>query len=331
MKVLVTGAAGFIGSMLCEYLLEHGYDVTGVDNESTGSRANLEKCFGSTRFEYVKADLLDNSIQLPGPWDFIVHLAAMVGVKTAIEKGVLVMEDNVAMTWTAMTIAEECDAKFVYISSSEVYGETTDQPLYETYPCILPSPTDSRFAYTAGKVFDEYLVLGRKDSVKGVVIRPFNTVGARQHRHYGAVLPNFVEACLNKKPMQLVEGGAQTRSFIHVRDTVSGIATVMETGKVGEIYNVGDSNEMTIKDLGFEVARVLGVEPRFELVGGGYPARGCTRRTPNVRKLCQLGWRCERTLEEAIREIAAKYAEETRQRVVELYMHGFLQHVNDGV
>ena len=306
MKVLVTGAAGFIGSHLCELLLSRNYEVIGIDNEVGGCLYNLRNCLSHSNFRYIKGDLVDDSdcFAVDLDLDYVVHLAALVGVKTAIDRGVDVMLHNVKATEIALGCALARGSKLVVASSSEVYGNVDRQPLVEDQELLLPCPVEQRWSYTLGKIYDEALVLSRG----GIVVRPFNTVGARQNRHYGAVLPAFVEACVNNQPMKLIDGGFQTRSFIHVLDTVSAILTVMEKGKPSEIYNVGVPDEITIAKLAEKVASVLGCESTTEKVVGGYALRGCSRRVPDVTKLTNLGWRPEHGLTEAIRDLAGEFS-----------------------
>lgn len=324
-KILITGAAGFIGSHLCEHLLRTtDVEVIGIDDLSAGSlnHVQIAQTF-APRFRFYKYRLGTNTYWLDDTssmwrdlrkFDGAVLLAARVGVKVAIEKGVDVLLDNHKALEESIDILQRAShPRFVYASSSEVYGDSEVQPVSESMPLRLPCPTDSRWGYAYEKAYAEAQLLGlsKRGQANAVVARFFNTVGARQNRNYGAVLPAVVQAVASNQPATVhvdAEGLAPTRSFIHVEDTCAAITTLLQGGQVGEVYNVGAGQELSIRELVAVVARTLrGVDAwPIQEVPVGEALMGCRRRVPVVKKLEGLGWRAEKTLEDAVRELAAE-------------------------
>lgn len=324
-KVLVTGAAGFIGSHLCEYFLTTypTIEVIGVDDLSAGKIEYLanalkthprfrlyEHTLGSGGFMDNGADALYADAK---DADGAVFLAARVGVKVAIDRGVEVLIDNHEALEESLELISESRARFVYASSSEVYGDNETQPLREDMALHLPAPTNPRFCYTAQKFYAESYLCGlaKRAACNAIIARFFNTVGARQNKSYGAVLPAVVLAVLNDRVATVHkdhEGRVPTRSFIHVYDTCAAIDTLLQKGEVGQVYNVGAGEELSIHQLVGVVARVLKQRdawPSSE-VTVGEALTGCRRRVPDVSKLLALGWGPAKTLEDAIKDLAAE-------------------------
>jgi len=257
-RYLITGGAGFIGSHLAERLVDRGDNVVLLDNLSTGSMENIRHLKSSSRMEYhldgienrqLVAELVDDA-------DIVVHLAAAVGVKLIVESPVRTIETNV--NGTQMILEAACRKRKLVLaaSTSEVYGKNTNVPFHEDADLVLGPTTKGRWSYAASKALDEFLALSywKEKKLPVIVVRLFNTVGPRQTGRYGMVLPNFVKSALDNTPISIFGNGKQTRCFCDVRDTVEGLLRLMDTERaVGEVINVGNTEEITIEGLAQQV------------------------------------------------------------------------------
>src|SRR6184192_3183901 len=258
LRYLITGGAGFIGSHLAERLLDRGDRVVLLDNLSTGSVENIRHLKSSPLLEYhldgienrqLLAELVDDA-------DVIVHLAAAVGVKLIVESPVRTIETNV--NGTQLILEAACKKKKLVLtaSTSEVYGKSTNIPFREDADLVLGPTTKGRWSYAASKALDEFLALSywKEKKLPVIVVRLFNTVGPRQTGRYGMVLPNFVKSALESSPITIYGSGKQSRCFCDVRDTIEGLIRLMETARaVGEVVNVGNTEEISIEDLAHRV------------------------------------------------------------------------------
>ena len=317
MRYLITGGAGFIGSHLAERLLEKGEQVVLLDNLSTGSMENIRHLKGSDRLEYhldgienrqVLAELVDDA-------DIIVHLAAAVGVKLIVESPVRTIETNVNGTQMILEAASKKKKLVLIASTSEVYGKNTNVPFHEDADLVLGATTKGRWSYAASKALDEFLALSywKEKKQPVIVVRFFNTVGPRQTGRYGMVLPNFVKRALDGEPIEVYGNGQQSRCFCDVRDTVEALLRLMPLERaVGEVVNIGNTEEVTIENLAKIVKHRTGsaspiqfvpydkaYEPGFE---------DMMRRVPSLEKLHSMtGFRPQTNLADIIDRVSAYF------------------------
>ncbi|MGE0434510.1 MAG: SDR family NAD(P)-dependent oxidoreductase, partial [Planctomycetota bacterium] len=243
-RVLVTGAAGFIGSHLVEHLVSQGQHVTGMDDLSTGCMQNIQHLLDHPRFAFVRADVCDRTVMngLARDVQGIVHLAAAVGVKLIVERPVQTIETNVTGTIVVLEAGLRYGCQTLIASTSEVYGKGTAIPFSEDDDIQLGPTSRSRWAYAASKMVDEFLGLAyhREYGLPVTLFRLFNTVGPRQTGRYGMVLPTFVRQALAGEPITVFGNGEQRRCFCHVADVVNAIDALATTpGAVGRVFNIG--------------------------------------------------------------------------------------------
>ncbi|UCE75021.1 MAG: GDP-mannose 4,6-dehydratase [Methanomassiliicoccales archaeon] len=297
MKALITGGAGFIGSHLAERLLELNYEVFVIDNLWTGNLTNLEKIQDNKRMHLVIDTILNESVmcELISKADHIFHLAAAVGVRKIMDHPVETLDINVKGTEAVLRLANRLKKKVLIASTSEVYGRHMEHSLSEDDNRVMGSVKKRRWAYACSKTLDEFLALAYFEEKKlpVVIARLFNTVGPRQTGEYGMVLPNFVQSALLGKPITVFGDGTQSRSFIHVKDVVEAMARLMVEPKAeGDIFNVGNHHEITIKDLAFKVKEMTGSNSEIDHIpyekayGPGF--EDMERRCPDTEKIENL-------------------------------------------
>lgn len=277
MRILITGGAGFIGSHLADALLAEGHEVVALDDLSTGDVCNLELAQSNSRFRFVQgsvgnAPLLRDACE---GIDEVYHLAAAVGVALVAKQPVESIERNIEPT--RMLLDELCrqqrgqQVKLFLASSSEVYGKNPKAIWNEDDDLVFGPTTRPRWSYGMSKAIDEYLALGRakSDGLPVVIGRFFNVVGPRQTGAYGMVLPRFVQAALENKPLIVHGDGAQTRCFAHVSDVVRMVRSLMQTPlAVGRVFNVGSDQPVKIVDLAQRV--IARTQSRSEIVFRSY-------------------------------------------------------------
>jgi UDP-glucose 4-epimerase len=297
LRFLITGGAGFIGSHLAERFLERGDHVVLLDNLSTGSMENVRHLKQSDRMTY-HLDSIENRqlvAELVDDADVIVHLAAAVGVKLIVESPVRTIETNVNGTQRILEAACKKRKLVLTASTSEVYGKNTNFPFREDADLVLGPTTMGRWSYAASKALDEFLAIAywKEKKLPVIVVRLFNTVGPRQTGRYGMVLPNFVKAALDNKPIQVYGDGHQSRCFCDVRDTVESLTRLIDTERsIGEVVNVGGTDEISIKALAELVKKRTGSSSPIEFVpyDKAYEPgfEDMMRRVPSVEKLQRL-------------------------------------------
>jgi len=297
MKVLITGGAGFIGSHLTEKLLQMDHEVFVIDNLWTGKLANLAKVQIKEKFHLVVDTVLNESVmnELIFKADHVYHLAAAVGVLNIMDHPVETIDINVKGTEAVLRLANRFKKKVLIASTSEIYGKHVAHSLSEDDNRVMGTVKKRRWAYACSKTLDEFLALAYYDEKKlpVVIARLFNTVGPRQTGRYGMVLPNFVQSALLGKPITVYGDGTQTRSFTHVKDVVKALIKLMEEPKAeGDVFNVGNDHEISIKDLAMKVKEMTKSPSQIEFIpyekayGPGF--EDMERRCPNVEKLAEL-------------------------------------------
>ena len=313
MKYLITGGSGFIGSHLTERLLDQGHSVTIIDNLSTGSDDNLSKIKKVLKFNH--GNILDKPLmeELIAESDYVVHLAAALGVLNIINKPLESLKTNIQGTEVVLEASEKFSKPVLIASTSEIYGKNDKVPLNEEDDRIIGHPLKSRWSYSEAKAVDESLAyfyyLEKKLPVR--IVRFFNTVGPRQVGHYGMVLPRFVNAALKNEPLSVYGSGDQIRCFCHVDDAVRALLLVMDSEKaIGQVFNVGNNQQITIMELAKKVIELTGSSSTIEKIAyeKAYPEgfEDMQRRVPDISKIKQvLGWTPEINLDQIIKDIAA--------------------------
>jgi UDP-glucose 4-epimerase len=313
-KALVTGGAGFIGSHLCEHLLDRGWEVFALDDLSTGSMVNVALLKDRPDFHLVIDSVLSPTIvnEIVYKCDVVFHLAAAVGVRLIVEQPVRTLVTNVQGTEIVLEYCNRFGKRVLIASSSEVYGDHRgEEPLTESAPRIYGPTTARRWAYADSKAMDEFLALAyhQERGLDCVIARLFNTVGPRQSGHYGMVIPRFVQNALAHRPLEIHGDGTQTRCFCHVSDTVRALSALMdEPAATGEIYNVGSTNRISILDLADRVRQLTSSDsgvvfvPYEEVYGQGI--EDMVHRIPSLEKIkADIGWQPSLDLERILADV----------------------------
>jgi UDP-glucose 4-epimerase len=327
-RFLITGGAGFIGSHLAEALLEKGHDVTVIDNLSTGRFENIEHLTGNSRFRFV-IDSITNEVvldRLTSECEVIFHLAAAVGVQLIVKNPVHTIETNVMGTEAILKAAVRYRAKTIIASTSEVYGKGMSVPFREDDDVVLGPTVHNRWAYASSKMIDEFLALAyhKEKALPVVICRLFNTVGPRQTGRYGMVIPRFVRQSLNGEPLTVYGDGRQSRCFCEVSDVVRAAIELADRPEaVGQVFNIGSDEEITIADLARKVLRLVdSMEERpplaretndritFVPYDQAYELgfEDMQRRVPAIEKIRSLtGWEPKTSLDETLRKVIRSF------------------------
>ncbi|MFA4819938.1 MAG: UDP-glucuronic acid decarboxylase family protein [Candidatus Aenigmatarchaeota archaeon] len=282
---LVAGGAGFIGSWLCKDLIEKGYRVVCLDNMITGHRENIN--IDNNNFVFVNHNVI-NPINLEEKIDFIFHLASPASPVHYQKHPVETLLANSVGTMNLLTLAEKNNARFLFASSSEVYGDPKEHPQKETYFGNV-NPNGPRSCYDEGKRFGEALV----SSFSGVdwrIVRLFNTYGPCMNKNDGRVVPNFITQALSNKPITIYGDGKQTRSFCYISDMIKGLERTMVSDKArGQVINLGNPSEITMLELADIIIELTG--SKSEIIFKDMPVDDPTRRRPDITKAKNLlGW-----------------------------------------
>jgi UDP-glucose 4-epimerase len=301
-RALVTGGAGFIGSHLCELLLDSGLEVYALDDLSTGSGQNVAHLTEREGFHLVVDSVLSPSVvsELVHRCDVVYHLAAVVGVRLIVEQPGHTLLTNVQGTENVLEYCSRFDKRVLVASSSEVYGDHPEEASLEEDARRIYGPTTAkRWAYADTKAIDEFLALARHDEqgLRCVIARLFNTVGPRQSGQYGNVIPRFVEAALAGRPLEVHGDGSQTRCFCHVSDVVRGLKALVDTPATsGQVLNVGSTERVRILDLAERVLQATGssseiVFVSYEDVFEHGADEEMHHRAPSIEKIASaVGW-----------------------------------------
>jgi UDP-glucose 4-epimerase len=311
-RVLITGGAGFVGSHLCDALVAEGKEVTILDNLSTGSKKNIAHLEG--KIKIFQGDIRDQKLveSLVEGSDLVLHMAAALGVDNILENPIESISTNFYGSEVVLNAAAKSDKRIVIASTSEIYGKNPKQPLSETDDRIIGSPQKLRWSYSDAKALEEatayFLFVTKK--LKVTTIRFFNTVGPRQTGKYGMVIPRFVKAAVENKPIKIFGDGSQSRVFCHIEDTVKAVLLLAETNKsIGEVFNIGGKGEITILDLAKMIINLTNSESEitFTEYKDAYAIgfEDMARRVPDISKIKLFtGWEPKIDLKRVIKDVA---------------------------
>ncbi|MGD2104640.1 MAG: SDR family oxidoreductase [Anaerolineae bacterium] len=311
MRILITGGAGFIGSHLCDRLVERGHDVIAMDNLMTGKVDNIAHLAGHERFHFIKQDVT-NYIYLEGHLDAVLHLASLPSPVDYLNYPIQTLKVGALGTHKTLGLAMAKGARYLLASTSEVYGDPLEHPQREDYWGNV-NPIGPRGVYDESKRFAEALVMAyhRYHGVDTRIARIFNTYGPRMRMDDGRVVPNFVCQALRGDPLTVYDEGEHTRSFCYISDQVDGLVRLLFSDEV-EPVNIGNPDEMTILEFAHVVLEVTGSESEITFVE---PRDARTADDPKVRcpdiSMAQrvLGWSPQVPLKEGLRETAAFFQE----------------------
>jgi dTDP-glucose 4,6-dehydratase len=298
--VLVAGGAGFIGSHVCRELLTRGHSVTCLDNLVTGQRENLVDLDGRPGFAFVDSDVAG----APGmAVDLVLHMASPASPVDFPKMPIEILRANSVGTERLLQVAREAGARFVFASTSEVYGDPLEHPQKESYRGNV-NPIGPRACYDEGKRFGEAMTFAyrQQHGVNASIVRIFNTYGPGMRLDDGRVIPAFVAAALRGEPLRIHGDGSQTRSFCYVSDLIDGIVLVaLDFGADGEVFNIGNPHEVTMLQLAEEVERAFGAALRRRTAP--LPADDPRQRCPDITKMRErYGWEPRVSLREGLRE-----------------------------
>ena len=314
MRVFITGGAGFIGSHLCDALLNEGHQVSILDNMSTGSAANIAHI--KDQIEIHQGDIRDVELveKLMAPADLVLHMAAALGVNTILENPIESVSTNFTGSEVILTAATKLKKRIIIASTSEIYGKNPKQPLSETDDRVVGTPQKIRWTYSDAKALEEAIAhaLFLSAQLKVTTVRLFNTVGPRQTGRYGMVVPRFIQSAIKNEPITIYGDGTQSRVFCHVQDAVKAILTLAATDSaIGEVYNVGGVGETTIKQLADRIIeRTKSTSSiTYTSYDDAYPAgyEDMQRRVPDITKIkSSISWTPANTLDSIIDDVAAE-------------------------
>ncbi|HTP00728.1 MAG TPA: UDP-glucuronic acid decarboxylase family protein [Anaerolineales bacterium] len=295
MRILVTGAAGFLGSHLCDRLLADGHEVIGLDNFITGSRENIAHLMGNEKFTFYRHDV-SNYIFLPGKVGAVLHFASPASPNPQsplayFNLPIQTMKAGALGTHNSLGVAKAHGARFLLASTSEIYGDPQVHPQVESYAGNV-DPIGPRAVYDEAKRFAESLTMAyhRQHGVDTRIARIFNTYGPRMDLEDGRALPNLLKQALLDQPLTLYGDGMQTRSFCYVDDLVDGIVRLLMSEEHLPV-NIGNPHEMTLVEFAETINSVVGNRAGTVFVPDARSARDPQRRQPDITRARQiLGW-----------------------------------------
>jgi dTDP-glucose 4,6-dehydratase len=311
LRVLITGGAGFIGSHLCDYLIEQDWNVVSVDNLVTGQDSNIQHLLGNPRFNFVQQDVT-RYIDVPGKVDYVLHFASPASPMDYLKLPIQTLKVGALGTHNTLGVAKAKHAKFLLASTSECYGDPEVSPQPESYWGHV-NPIGPRGVYDEAKRFGEAMTMAyhRAHGVDTRIVRIFNTYGPRMRLNDGRALPNFLHQALTGQPITVYGDGRQTRSFCYVSDTVEGIYKLMQSNE-HEPVNIGNPREVTILEFAERIRALTGT--KAPIVFEPLPQDDPKRRCPDITKARRiLGWEPKVSLEEGLRLTFAFFREQVAQ------------------
>ncbi len=305
MRILVAGAAGFIGSHLCDRLLAENHRIIAVDNFSTGSPENLAHLVAQRNFSLIEQDVTE-TFEVEGPIDIVMNLASPASPKDYLEHPIETLEVGSAGSRNLLEIARRHDARFLLTSTSECYGDPLEHPQVETYWGNVNS-VGPRSCYDESKRYAEAITMAyhRKFGLRTNIARIFNTYGPRMQLDDGRVVPAFVDQALRGEPLTVFGTGSQTRSFCYVSDMVDGLCRLSVSDERYPV-NLGNPVEMTILEFAERIKAAAGVTAPIEFQP--LPEDDPRRRRPDIAKAKRiLGWEPKVDLDEGLRSTIAYF------------------------
>ena len=299
MRVLVTGAAGFLGSHLCDRLLAEDHRVVGMDNFLTGNPANIAHLRKHPSFQFVLHDVA-NFVEVQGPLDGVLHFASPASPVDYLDYPIQTLKVGSLGTHKALGLSRAKGARFLLASTSEVYGDPLVHPQPESYWGNV-NPVGPRGVYDEAKRFAEAMTMAyhRFHNLDTRIVRIFNTYGPRMRPHDGRVVSNFIVQAIRGEPLTVYGDGSQTRSFCYVDDLIDGIVRLFERGGP-EPTNIGNPHEFTVRHLAEVVLRLTG--SRSPVVERPLPTDDPKVRQPDIRHArATLDWEPRVSLEEGLR------------------------------
>ncbi|MDQ1515920.1 MAG: dTDP-glucose 4,6-dehydratase [Actinomycetota bacterium] len=306
MRVVLTGAAGFLGSNLCDLLLDRGDSVVAVDNLCTGSMANIGHLAGRDGFAFQRQDV-SNFVHVAGPVDAVMHLASPASPKDYLEMPIQTLKVGSLGTHNTLGLAKDKGARYFLASTSEVYGDPQVHPQTESYWGHV-NPIGPRGVYDEAKRFAEAMTMAyhRAEGLDVRISRTFNTYGPRMRPGDGRVVSNLIVQALAGTPLTIYGDGSQTRSFCYVDDQVRGLVALLDSHHVGPV-NIGNPDEFTVLELAEAVLDVTG--STSEIVFEALPVDDPTQRCPDISLAASvLGWKPDVALREGLERTIAWFA-----------------------
>ena len=307
MRILITGAAGFLGSHLCDHLLADGHEVIGLDNFITGNPENIAHLMGHGKFSFYKHDV-SNYIFVPDKMDAVLHFASPASPNPQSPSGyfnlpIQTMKAGALGTHNCLGLARANKARFLLASTSEIYGDPLVHPQQETYAGNV-DPVGPRAVYDEAKRFAESLTMAyhRAHDVDTRIVRIFNTYGPRMDLEDGRALPNLLKQALLGQPLTVYGEGKQTRSFCYVDDLIEGIIRLLHSEEHLPI-NIGNQDEMTILQFAEIINQIVGNKTGITFVKDARSVRDPQQRQPDITRAREiLGWEPTISLREGIQK-----------------------------
>ena len=298
MNIVITGGSGFVGSYLCEKLINDGHKIIVIDNLLTGSRENINDLLDNENFSFIEHDVQDH-IEIEDKVDYVLHFASAASPKAYTEHPVNTLKAGSVGTINTLGLAKKHSAEYLLASTSEVYGDPLISPQNEEYWGNV-NPNGERSMYDEAKRFAEAAVAtySRSYGLKTKIVRIFNTYGPRMQLNDGRVVTNFIVQALRNENITIYGDGTQTRSFSYVEDTVAGIISLMNSTEY-DVFNIGNPNEMTVGQLAEKIIKLT--DSTSEIKYLELPNDDPKQRKPDITKAkTKLNWEPKVNLDEGL-------------------------------